>query len=121
MNTIGTAFSILILCVFGSLWYLAYLSFGRAQCTGINAFALSTLSALLVILVFAIFSGFDWVNDWIASRSTTKNQVLLNRSLTEQARTVAAQVGATRRLAQPQVQEGGLKIDPSLFGDLQEG
>jgi hypothetical protein len=113
--------SIAILTVAGFLWWLAYLAFGNARCQGLNAFALAALSGLTVMFIYITFAATDWLNDWIATRAVTKAQITTNKTLAEQARTIATQVAAGRKLAGQTPPEGGLDYDLNLMDQLTEG
>ena len=123
MNAIAATIITVILSVVGSLWLLGYLAFGKAQCVGINAFALATLGIILTITIFVIFGAVDWLNDFLASRNTTKSQIAVNRGLTEQTKTLAGQIGVARKLAPqpgPTTLPGGLDIPSDFFAQLPE-
>lgn len=115
MKGLGWAFFALVVLVFASLWGLGYLAFGNAKCSGVNPFAVTALSVITVIFIYTTFAGTDWINDWFAARAVTKAQIQTNRSLTEQARTVTAQLAAHRKLAPSQDQMGGLEFSDGVF------
>lgn len=121
IKTILISMTIIIMSMCGSMWYLGYLAFGRARVVGVETIPAVIFTGIVFLVIFfgiyTVFAATDWLNDWIASRSTNTDNVKqlkeISSVLTQQARAKLTQEKI------PEGEEAGLDYSSDIFETLE--